>query len=61
LTLIRRRRILLKRRKTNYNLTKVIRDKERITIERVAEHRGLTPNPIPITIIIMALRGIELA
>jgi hypothetical protein len=59
LTLIRRRRILLKRRKTNYNLTKVIRDKERITIRRVAEYWGLTPNPMPIIIIIIVLRGIE--
>jgi fructose 1,6-bisphosphatase len=56
--LIRRRRILLKRRKTNYNLTKVIGDKERIIIRRVAEHRGLIPNLMLITIITMALRGI---
>jgi hypothetical protein len=58
LTLIRRRRILLKRRKTNYNLTKAIRDKERITIGRVAEYWGLTFNLMLITIITTALRGI---
>jgi hypothetical protein len=56
--LTRRRRILFKRRKTNYNLTKAIGDKERITIKRIAEHRGLTPNPMPITIITTVLRGI---
>jgi hypothetical protein len=56
--LIRRRRILLKRRKTNHNLTKAIGDKERIIIRRITEHRGLTLNPMSTTIITTVLRGI---
>jgi hypothetical protein len=56
--LIRRRRILLKRRKTNYNPTEVIGDKERITIERVVEYRDLILNPMLTTIITTALRDI---